>query len=107
MPLIEKFIGSIEDEDERAKSQAYLDIIKDIVSKEMITVLQLVGFNFKQAIGEPLTTLVKRMIESKTPINDIEQRKLSTLNSNLSIEISKDKGAYERLMKLIGRGDEL
>lgn len=107
VPLIEKFIDSIEDEDERAKSQTYIDTIKNIVSKEMITVLQLVGFNFKQAIGEPLTILIKRMIESKTPANDAEQRRLSTLNSNLSIEISKDKEAYERLMVLIGRGNEV
>ncbi len=107
VPLIEKFIDSIEDEDERAKSQAYIDTIKNIVSQEMITVLQLVGFNFKQAIGEPLTVLIKRMIESKTPTNDAEQRRLSTLNSNLSIEISKDKEAYERLMVLIGRGNEV
>ena len=107
VPLIEKLIDGIEDENERAKSQAYINTIKNIVSKEMITVLQLVGFNFKQAVGEPLTTLIKRVIESKIPINDIELRRLSVLNSNLSIEISRDKEAYERLMRLIDRGDEL
>ena len=107
VPLIEKLIDGIEDENERAKSQAYINTIKNLVSKEMITVLQLVGFNFKQAVGEPLTTLIKRVIESKIPINDIELRRLSVLNSNLSIEISRDKEAYERLMRLIDRGDEL
>lgn len=107
VPLIERLINSIEDEDERTKNQVYIDTIKSIVSKEMITVLQLVGFNFKQAIGEPLTTLIRSMIESKTPTNDMEQRKLSTINSNLSIEISRDKEAYGRLMKLIGRSNEL
>lgn len=107
VPLIEKLIDGIEDENERVKSQAYINTIKNIVSKEMITVLQLVGFNFKQAVGEPLTTLIKCVIESKIPINDIELRRLSVLNSNLSIEISRDKEAYERLMRLIDRGDEL
>lgn len=103
VPLIEKFIDKIEDEDEKAKNQEYLDIVKSVVSKEMITVMQLIGFNFKQAIGEPLTTLIGKMIQSKMPIEDAELKRLNVINSNLSIEISKDEAAYHRLMKLIGR----
>lgn len=103
VPLIEKFIDKIENEDEKAKNQEYLDIVKSVVSKEMITVMQLIGFNFKQAIGEPLTTLIGKMIQSKMPIEDAELKKLNVINSNLSIEISKDEAGYHRLMKLIGR----
>ncbi len=103
VPLIEKFVGGIEDEAERAKNQAYLDTIKSVVSKEMITVMQLVGFNFKQAVGEPLTLLIRRLIESKTPINDAELKRLNVINSNLSIEVAKDEAATNRLMKLLGR----
>lgn len=103
VPLIEKFIEKIEDEDEKAKSQGYLDIIKSVVSKEMITVMQLIGFNFKRALGEPLTILIQRMIEVKTPINDLELKRLNVINSNLSIEVSKDAEATARLIKLLGR----
>ncbi|MGB4800511.1 MAG: hypothetical protein WBP03_03275 [Candidatus Saccharimonadales bacterium] len=103
VPLIEKFVGGIEDEAERAKNQAYLDTIKSVVSKEMITVMQLVGFNFKQAVGEPLTLLIRRLIESKMPINDAELKRLNVINSNLSIEVAKDEAATNRLMKLLGR----
>lgn len=103
VPLIEKFINSIKDETERAKSQAYLDIIKTVISKEMITVMQLIGFNFKKAVGEPLTVFLRRMIESKTPENNQELKRLNIVNSNLRIEISKDEDAYKRFMRLIGR----
>ncbi len=103
VPLIEKFINGIEDEAERAKNQSYLDTVKSIISKEMITVMQLIGFNFKKAIGEPLTVLLSRMIESKIPESDLELKRLNLINSNLSIEISKDEDSYKRFLKLIGR----
>ncbi len=103
IPLTEKFIEKTEDETERAKNQENLDIIKAVLSKETITVMQLIGFNFKQAIGEPLTSLIRRLIESKMPINDAELKRLNVINSNLSIEIAKDEAATNRLMKLLGR----
>lgn len=65
--------------------------------------MQLIGFNFKQAIGEPLTSLIRRLIESKMPINDVELKRLNVINSNLSIEVAKDEAATNRLMKLLGR----
>ncbi|WP_156503552.1 hypothetical protein [Eikenella longinqua] len=34
-------------------------ILSPLVSKETLTILQLLGFNFKKAIGEPLTSLVR------------------------------------------------
>ena len=54
------------------------------------------GFNYKRALGEPLTLLIKEMIESKKPIN-------SNLNANLMLkmsDIAKDKVAYSRFCEL-------
>jgi hypothetical protein len=42
-----------------------LDRLKPLLSVEMLTVLQAPGFNFKQAIGEPLTLLVQKAITSR------------------------------------------
>jgi hypothetical protein len=42
-----------------------MEIIKPLLSVETLTVLQLLGFNFKQAIGEPLTELVAGLIAAK------------------------------------------
>lgn len=103
VPLVEKFINEIEDEKERAKSQKYLDTIKAVLSKETITVMQLVGFNFKKAIGEPLTILLQQSILSKAPSNDDEIKKLNLKNSNLSIDLALNKDAYERFLQLTGR----
>ena len=41
--------------------------LKALVSVEMLTVLQLVGFNFKAAIGEPLTQVVETWIRQLAP----------------------------------------
>lgn len=103
IPLTETFIEKTEDEKERAKSQENLDMVKAVLSKETITVMQLIGFNFKKAIGEPLTSLIRRLIESKMPVNDAELKRLNVINSNLSIEIAKDEAATNRLMNLLGR----
>jgi hypothetical protein len=35
-----------------------LNVLKPLLSVETVTVLQLIGFNFRKAIGEPLTALV-------------------------------------------------
>jgi hypothetical protein len=40
---------------------------QEVVSVEMLTVLQLVGFNFKAAIGEPLTQVVEGLILQLAP----------------------------------------
>lgn len=41
--------------------------LKALVSVETLTVLQLVGFNFKAAIGAPLTTVVESLILNLAP----------------------------------------
>lgn len=52
--------------------------MKTLVSAEMMTVLQLVGFNFKCAIGEPLTNLVATLIEGVGPVcRDTDAKRLS------------------------------
>jgi hypothetical protein len=44
-----------------------LDALKTIVSVETLTVLQLVGFNFKAAVGEPLTEVVAGFVGGLAP----------------------------------------
>ena len=74
-----------------------------LLSVEMLTVLQLVGFNFKQAIGEPLTLLLQRLITSQTPTNrqsELEQQKL-VLAFNVELaKIAQNQDATERWERL-------
>ena len=44
-------------------------ILSPVISKETFIILQLLGFNFRKAIGEPLTTLVEKAILSKLPLD--------------------------------------
>ena len=46
-----------------------LDQLKKILSVETLTIMQLIGFNYKKAIGEPLTLLLQKIIESKIPMD--------------------------------------
>lgn len=46
-----------------------LDQLKKILSVETLTIMQLIGFNYKKAIGEPLTLLLQKTIESKIPMD--------------------------------------
>lgn len=52
---------------EPAQAPAVQGIVQSLVSVETVTVLQLVGFNFRKAIGEPLTELVARFITTRGP----------------------------------------
>ncbi len=57
IPTVEDLAGLAADDNAEA-----VGAIKKLVSVEMLTVLQLVGFNFKAAIGEPLTQVVEGLI---------------------------------------------
>lgn len=60
---------SMSDTDNKDKIQEQIGAIKSICSKKTINILQILGFNFKKAIGEPLTNLFASLIESKAPNN--------------------------------------
>lgn len=62
IPTVEDIAGLAGDDNAEA-----IEAIKKLVSVEMLTVLQLVGFNFKAAIGEPLTQVVEGLILQLAP----------------------------------------
>lgn len=96
IPTIEELLPNDESEAENATS---LQQLKSILSVEMLTVLQLVGFNYRQAIGEPLTTLVKNLILAQvTPADLKAEVDLIAARSNLAVlEIMQDPAAADRL----------
>lgn len=64
LPLVEKLAGFAGEDEETAEA---LDAIKSLITPETLTIMQLVGFNFRRAIGEPLTALVQLLILSRVP----------------------------------------
>lgn len=66
IPVLKELIEASSDENNAAAANMdkTLDVLTSVLSVETLTVLQLVGFNFKQAIGEPLTLLLQKFITS-------------------------------------------
>lgn len=84
-------------------SEEVIDIVQPLLSVETVTVMQLIGFNIRKAIGEPLTQLVANLISSKTPADPAlaaENQRLSLAMQIAFIEIAKDQEAFDRLLRL-------
>ncbi len=85
LPIMKKFL------EELAETQE--------VEERTLNVLQLIGFNFKKGIGEPLTELIKNSINGSKK----DQIKYNELIAERDIEYFKliqDKEAYDRFMSL-------
>jgi hypothetical protein len=105
VPVLRKFVESAAAREDQDVDEArrIIDLVQPLLSVEMVTVLQLIGFNFRKAIGGPLTDLVSRLILSKTQINSgefLEVQRISALRDNAFLEIARDPEAYERLVKM-------
>ena len=104
IPRLEELIEKTSSGATAASVQQGLDGLKPLLSVEMLTVLQLIGFNFKQAIGEPLTLLLQKFITSKVPQNPVNQLEVNKLTLAFNVELAKiaqNKTATERWKQLI------
>ncbi|WP_281658210.1 hypothetical protein [Halobacillus sp. Cin3] len=105
IPLLEKFL---ETDEEAGDGEAYakaednlknLENIKPLLSKKTITILQLLGFNYKRAIGEPLTVLVNSLITSQIPESSERLKVLAAERDLEYLKIMRDEAAYERMLE--------
>lgn len=64
--------------------------------------LQLLGYNFRRAIGEPLTTLCEDMITSRASQSEAIHME-AMKREQLYIELTLNAEAYERFKTLFGR----
>lgn len=79
----------------------FVDILKGLVSSETMTILQLVGFNFRQAIGQPLTQLVERLILSRVPAAGASNlAELQARREIAFIEMVRDPAAADRFARM-------
>lgn len=116
IPLLEQLAGASAEEsdgnDEAAAADAkkqeslkQLELMKSLLSVETANVLQLLGFNFRRAIGEPLTTLCESLILARVTSSDDLQQQLqlaSYRNQTALIGLATDPQAYERFRSLMG-----
>lgn len=81
-----------------------LEILSPLLSVEALTVLQLVGFNFTKAIGEPLTLLMQRLITAQArpdPQSVLEINRLSAEGNLAMLNIAQDEAAVERFKQVL------
>jgi hypothetical protein len=102
IPVVERMAalgGASDDGSMREMVQA----VQSIVTAETLTIMQLVGFNYRQAIGLPLTELVRRMILAQAPAEKAvldEQQLLAQRRELAVLQIVQDPEASERLNRL-------
>lgn len=67
IPRVKEFIAMASGSEsiDHDAAEQMLDAIGPLLSVETLTILQLLGFNFKKAIGEPLTNLIARAISTR------------------------------------------
>lgn len=101
IPLLEEFLKQ-STQDDFGKIQDGINVIKPILSKEIFNIMQILGFNFKEAIGEPLTELLAAFIRSKidTTGKSLELQMLVQQREVEYLKICQDKEAYNRLMSI-------
>ena len=105
VPLLEKLLMQTGGE-QAENMQNTLEMIKPILSKETFNIMQILGFNFRQAIGEPLTKLVESLISSKIQDSTGKLVDLQILQTQREIEyikISQDEESYKRLLQMYGK----
>lgn len=103
VPVLKKLAESgASDAAATSSVQEMMDLLQPILSVETVTVLQLIGFNFREALGAPLTELVRRLILARVQ-SDSEIQRLSIERELAYAEVVKDPDAYGRLLSIYGR----
>src|SRR6266699_5810219 len=106
IPVLKKLIeqtSSGENSVAAANIENAIDVLTPLLSVEMLTVLQLVGFNFKKAIGEPLTLLLQKFITSKVPADpqsELERTELALKYNTEALKVAQDEDATVRWERL-------
>lgn len=104
--LIEIFKNiSISNNDEQNNQEfnsqlAIFEQLKDLISVDTLKIMQLLGFNYKKAIGDPLTVMMRNFILSKAPEKDIMEVFDKVITPEM-VDILKDKQAYNNLRDMM------
>jgi len=98
VPMVEKITEN------DSKQQEYIDIARQLLSKETLKVMQLIGFNYREAIGKPLTILCRDSIgklSSKPKVDQVELDVTTVKNQTALAQLSTDKESYDRFARLL------
>lgn len=106
LPVLKEFMENVaetQDEQEQAstlKTIETVEALEPLLSINTLNVLQMIGFNFKKGIGEPLTELLKTSISGENKLNQLKLNELVTERDVEYFKIMQDENAFERYMSL-------
>lgn len=105
VPVLKALIDSGSADDTKgAAVEKMLGLLTPLLSVETVTILQLLGFNFRMAIGQPLTDLVGTAIRSRVQSDDAAAlQKLGLEHEIAVLQLASDPEAYARFATLTGR----
>jgi hypothetical protein len=88
-------------------TQETIDLIKPLLSTEVLKVLQVLGFNFKQAVGEPLTILLREFVLANVPRPQSEAtQQLGQQQTIEALRLAQDPEAFARFLALGGSSED-
>lgn len=96
LPVIKEFAAK-NDDNEFLEN---IEKIEPLISQNTIKVLQIFGFNFKKAIGEPFTELLIKKINSLSLENNSELMLATMQRDNELYKLLQNEDAYNRLQEL-------
>jgi hypothetical protein len=99
VPLLEQFADGMDNPESGAQLKEQVQAFKPLLSVETVNILQLLGFNFRQGIGAPLTQRLKELIEGNgNSGHDLQAEALRT--QQRAMELAADPNAYARFREM-------
>lgn len=101
LPVIKDFASKGEGDNQNLLQS--IDMIEPLISQNTLQVLQILGFNFKKAIGEPFTELLRKKIQS-LHVESSESLIISTAKRDTEFyKVLQDSEAFDRLQQVSGK----
>lgn len=103
IPTLEKMVNAEINEEKRQSNKDFLNVAKTLLSKEFVTISQLLGFNYREAIGIPLTKLCADAISNSRETKEQQNiQELTLKNQTMLADLSRDRKAYNRFARMMG-----
>ena len=103
LPILERFIPANQEQENAdpsgMSSADTLEALKALLSPELLNVLQLVGYNFRDGLGEPLTRFTSSAIQASAPKSGptAEALEIAKLQRDTALaQLALDSAAYAR-----------
>lgn len=105
LPLLDQLAEGVEG-GQSAEIEKVKAVLEPLLSVETLTILQIVGYNFRRGLGEPLTELTRSLIAAKQapkPPTSEEYAIENARRESLVMEVMLDEEAAGRLETFTGR----